>query len=104
MCAPPLTWIVWPVSHCASGLESSATTPATSSGNPTLPSGLEPDILASISSMVILSPPGMYSFAATAYMSLFTPPGATALTVIFRGPKSQARHFTMPVTAALDAL
>jgi hypothetical protein len=36
-------------------------------------------------------------------MSLLTPPAAMQFTVMFFGPRSQARHFTRPVTAALEA-
>jgi len=92
---PPVALIVCPVIHPASALHNQATTPANSSGVPTL---CCKGVLAQILSII----PGIF-FSVSRNNSLSTAPGVTQLTVVPSSPSSCARWRVIASRPALLA-
>src|SRR5262249_35358119 len=89
--SPPSMGSTTPVMNPAAGEARKVTTPATSSGVPSRPSGVSARSRSRCSS------------ASSAVMSVLMYPGATAFTRTPRGPHSRARARTMPMRPALAA-
>ena len=88
---PPSTPRTCPVINDDESLAKKRAAFATSSGVPTLPTGVS-----SHSSFIVY-------FERLAFIGVSISPGAMQFTVIPEGPNSFARAYVMPITAALDA-